>query len=135
MRLWGFGSGVVVAGPGTGEIVSALTNLGLGGLMAAALVWFLHHVVTRTLPEMNRVFREEVAAERDARRRENEALLEMMDRLSREQHAEHEALMRQLDAVLNEQSRALAEFHTALQRIQDVWTAGGPRPRPRPGQP
>jgi hypothetical protein len=121
--------------PKTIDLVSALTNLGIGGLMAAALIWFLHHVVTRTLPEMNRVFREEVAAERETRHRENEALLEMMDRMSREQHAEHEALMNHLDAGLKEVARALAENHHALQRLQDSWLAGtGQRPRPRPGQ-
>ncbi len=52
-------------------ILAGLVNLGLGGLMAAALIWFLHHLVARTLPEMLRAFREDVAAERDQRFKEH----------------------------------------------------------------
>jgi hypothetical protein len=117
-------------------ILSGLINLGLGGLMGAALVWFLHHLVTRTLPEMNRVFREEVSMERDLRYREHQALLQMMERLANQQNEEHEALLTHVSAGLKELTRLITEGLAALERRLDAWQvqALGQRqsPRPRP---
>jgi hypothetical protein len=43
-------------------ILAGLVNPGLGGLMAAALVWFLHQLAARTLPDMLRAFPENLPA-------------------------------------------------------------------------
>jgi hypothetical protein len=43
----------------TEGILAGLVNLGLGGIMTAALVWFLHQLVARTLPDMPRALCEE----------------------------------------------------------------------------
>jgi len=117
-------------------VLAGLINLGIGGLMAAALVWFLHHLVTRTLPEANRIFREEVKAERELRWQEHQALLHMMDRLAKQQHEEHDALLAQVNTGLKELARLITESHVALERRLSPEQGPGtpPRqgPKPRP---
>jgi hypothetical protein len=97
-------------------ILAGLVNLGLGGVMGAALIWFLHHLVTKTLPEMTRTFREEVSAEREQRRKEHQALLEVIDRLGRQQHKEHEAILDRLDFGFKEMVNEIADNRAARER-------------------
>lgn len=88
-------------------IVSGLVNLGFGGLVVAALIWFLYYLVTKTLPSLaaaaeaqakaqwiqyeglirtEREFRKETATSlgqlltetRDQSRREHEGLMQLM---------------------------------------------------------
>jgi len=117
-------------------ILSGLINLGLGGLMGAALVWFLHYLVTRTLPETSRVFREEVSMERDLRYREHQTLLQVMERLAKQQNEEHEALLAHVSAGLKELTHVVTEGWAAIERRLDTWQAqaAGQRQGPRPRQ-
>lgn len=100
-------------------ILAGLVNLGLGGVMGAALVWFLHHLVTKTLPEMTRTFREEVRVEREQRRTEHQALLEVIDRLGRQQHKEHEAILDRLDFGFKELVNEITDHRAALERRRE----------------
>ncbi len=34
------------------QLITALTQFGIGGLMAAVMAWFLWHLVAKTIPEM-----------------------------------------------------------------------------------
>jgi hypothetical protein len=110
-------------------ILSGLINLGLGGLMAAALIWFLHHLVTTTLPEMNRVFRKEIVAERKLRYREHQALLQMMDQLAKQQQEQHEALLNHVDLGLKEVMQLFTQSQAAIERRLTAWEQKGPGPR------
>jgi hypothetical protein len=118
-------------------ILSGLINLGLGGLMAAALIWFLYYLVSRTLPEMTRLFRKEILAERKLRFREHQALLQMMDLLAKQQQEQHEALLAHVDMGLKEVMRLFTESQAAIERRLAAWQAAGAGSQqgPKPRQP
>jgi hypothetical protein len=109
-------------------VLAGLVNLGLGGLMAAALVWFLHHLVTRTVPEMAKARREELTAERDQRFKEHQALLQAIDKLGDRQRKEHEAILDRLDFGFKEIINELIENRAAIERRSE----GRPPPEPGP---
>lgn len=88
------------------QILGGLINLGVGGVMTAALVWFLYHLVTQTMPEQQRLFREEVATERAERQKEHRRLVKRIDAVATANQRRHEVLMDRLDmgfeALVNE---------------------------------
>ena len=79
-------------------ILAGLVNLGLGGIMAAALVWFLYHLVTKTLPDITGACREEIRVQRRFRRREHRALTGRLGAPGRAGAREHEAVLARIDA-------------------------------------
>ncbi len=111
-------------------ILAGLVNLGLGGVMGAALIWFLHHLVTRTLPEMTKIFREEVNAERDQRHKEHQALLQSIDRLGQQQHKEHEAIIDHLDSGFKELVNEITDNRVALEKRLEKLPPSPPGPAP-----
>jgi hypothetical protein len=107
------------------QLLSGLINLGFGGVMAAALIWLLHHLVTKTLPEMMRAFQEELFTERDLRFKEHQALLQAVDKQGERQRKEHEAILEHLVFGSKELLKEITARRTAL----------GNRPEDRPGPP
>ena len=106
------------------SILAGLLNLGLGGIMSAALVWFLQHLVTQTLPDMTRAFRVEVLAERDRRFKEHQALLEAINRLraligklGKQQRREHAAILQRLDLDFKQLVNEFMENRLAVERL------------------
>lgn len=63
------------------SIIKDLSTLGIGGLMTAAFVWSYWHMVMRVLPELVRVFREEMATERATHDRHITLLCARMEEL------------------------------------------------------
>jgi hypothetical protein len=135
-------------------VLSGLVQLGVGGIMAAALIWFLHYLVTKTLPELTATFRTEVATERTARREdaagerslrmeEHRALLAVIDRVGQQQREEHEKIMDRLDFGFKEMIGEITENRQSAQRILDAvqdsrpqqWRRTAPRQPPKPGDP
>jgi hypothetical protein len=117
-------------------ILAALVNLGLGGLMGAALIWFLHYLVTRTLPEMTRCFREEVHGERDLRLKEHQAMLAALDRLAEQIRREHDIILDRLDYGFKEMLNEVVENRAALGLKPQGKPAPAEEPRrPRPPRP
>jgi hypothetical protein len=136
------------------EIIPVLVNLGLGGAMAAALIWFLYHLVTKTLPEINRAHRKLLLTERKLRFREHRRLLELMDRqgnqqlqmmerlaqqqqqmmerLAQQQQEQHEALLTHIDTNLKELSRLMCERLTVIEQRLDTQEAADPHTKPGP---
>ena len=74
--------------------------------------------------------------ERDLRCWEHQALLQMMERLARQQNEEHEALLTHVSAGLKELTRLVTEGLAAFERRLDAWQtqAVGQRQGPRPRQ-
>ncbi len=108
-------------------ILSGLVNLGLGGLMAAALVWFLHHLVTRTLPDLTEAFRAELNAGRDQRSKEHQALLATFDKcmlligkLGAHQQREHTAILKRLDNGFKELLEQSNANRLAVERLHEL---------------
>jgi hypothetical protein len=112
------------------EIIPGLVNLGLGGVMAAALIWFLYHLVTRTLPQMNRAYRKALLAERKLRFREHQALLRIIEQHRKEDHEEHEALLNHSSTGLKELTRAITDALAALEQRVAALLAAGITPAP-----
>jgi hypothetical protein len=85
-------------------VLSGLVNLGVGGVMAAALVWFLYFIVTKTLPEMTARFGQELREKRET------YLTEMRE--------ERAAFTAELRAERELRTRAVAEIVTAIGELQ-----------------
>lgn len=47
-------------------ISAALTTFGFGGCVVAAFIWIVWHLLTKTIPALTQVFREEIRYEREA---------------------------------------------------------------------
>jgi hypothetical protein len=85
-------------------VLSGLVNLGVGGVMAAALVWFLYFIVTKTLPEMTARFGQELKEKRET------YLTEMRE--------ERAAFTAELRAERELRTRAVAEIVVAIGELQ-----------------
>lgn len=73
-------------------ITSGLTNLGIGGLVVAALIAIHWHLISVVIPKMMETFKEELAAERDHCKEELKA--------EREAHEKHvNTLASRLDRI------------------------------------
>lgn len=89
-------------------VVSLVVNLGVSAAAAVALIWFLYTLVSKTLPGMMAIFREELEAQREAhekalvlereyRQRERAELLTAMGAVHAARHEEHLKLLDRLD--------------------------------------
>ncbi len=48
------------------SILNSLLSFGIGGFMAASVLWFLHHIVTKVLPAIIDSYQKALKEERDA---------------------------------------------------------------------
>lgn len=59
-------------------IYTTLANYGLGGVMVAAQLWFVHRLITKTIPEMAAAFAESLdRSERGANDRNEKVVAEL----------------------------------------------------------
>ena len=61
------------------EVIKQFGAFGIGGLFAAVVVWVLHHVITKTLPNMAERFTNEIRAERDVCQKNHETVIQQMN--------------------------------------------------------
>jgi len=82
---------------------SALASMGLeevGNLTSTAILgWYAWHTAAKTLPELLRNFREELASEREASRAHLDAFREELSEERALRHADHQAMVNTLEAV------------------------------------
>lgn len=98
-------------------ITEGITLVGAFGLVVGALVWFLKHLVEKTIPEERNIFREELKAQRDT----FTAALRQMD-----EH--HQAIMEELRAMRAAAATAADATHeqAARDRIERMHKQYGP---------
>ena len=84
-------------------ILTGLLNLGVGGAMAAAVIYLVWYTLTRTIPEQQRLHRVELSEQRE---RYHQLL-----------HTEHETFRESLAAA---ESRGLAAAAQVCQALQEL---------------
>lgn len=77
------------------SIIQLLVNVGFGGAVVGALILFLRHLITRSLPDITNAFREEMREERAQRAREHRRVLRAVQR-------HHEVILDRLDFGMRE---------------------------------
>src|SRR2546423_1482000 len=88
-------------------IVSGLVNLGFGGLVVGALIWFLYYLVTKTLPSMEAAASRQavaqwtqyeplMATEREFRRSMAVDIVKAMSEMREQSRHEHEGLQQHM---------------------------------------
>ena len=97
--------------------VSAFTNLGIGGALCFAMVWFLRYLVTVTLPELVRTFSEQLEKERAASERRHSEVLVRIDRLDAAQiqrHADNLTALKEQRHLIRGLDTSLATFMAVI---------------------
>lgn len=90
-----------------------VTNAGLGAAVVGALVYFLRHLVTVTLPELTKTFAEQLEKERAAgerRHKETNDRLDRLDQFQGQRHAENLATLKELRHMIRNTDTSVGTF-------------------------
>ena len=94
------------------NLIGSLLNLGIGGVMAATVVWFLYHILTKTIPEMMASFQASLGKLQDLFERTNDKLLARVDQQAEQSAEQSAATISRLEAI-DQHTKANAD-HLAI---------------------
>lgn len=115
-------------------ILTGLLNFGVGGAMAGAVVWFVYHTLTKTIPELAALHRQELIDQRDKYHSLLTSEREMFARTLASIQDRHADYIRSVDTRLESVQRTVESNGEAARDLADAVRGCPVRPVGRDAQ-